>query len=397
MRPKSSGSKPKSSAAAQSSASAYEIGAYYFPNYHADPRTSSWHGHRWTEWELLKQAKPRFPGHRQPRVPAWGYEDESDPAVMTRKAKVAAAHGLSHWIFDWYHYEGAPFLNGCLDRGFLGAGQLPVKFALMWANHDWFNIHPARADGRGSRLLDGKVSRASFVPLVRHVVEDYFTHHGYWCIDGAPYFSFYDLPNFVAGLGGAGPARAALEMFREEAARAGFPRIHLNLIHWQNPILETPGGLDLTPTAIRQFGFDSIGSYAWVHHFTSRTFPEADYLEALAQNEQHWATQREIQSIPYFPNVSMGWDASPRTTSTDAYENRGYPFMTAFRDSTPANFRRALQKAKAFVDAAKLPVKHVSINAWNEWTEGSYLEPDTVHGLAYLEAIRDIFAKRSKK
>lgn len=35
--------------------------------------------------------------------------------------------------------------------------------------------------------------------------------------------------------------------------------------------------------------------------------------------------------------------------------------------------------------------KIMTINAWNEWTEGSYLEPDTVQGLGYLAAIQATF------
>ena len=58
-----------------------------------------------TEWELLKQAKPRFPGHLQPNVPQWGYEMDNDPAVMAKKIDAAADNGVDHFIFDWYWYN----------------------------------------------------------------------------------------------------------------------------------------------------------------------------------------------------------------------------------------------------------------------------------------------------
>lgn len=63
----------------------------------------------------------------------WGYEDEKDPAVMAKKIRAAATHGVDAFIFDWYWYEGGPFLNRCLDEGFLGAPNTDsLKFALMW-------------------------------------------------------------------------------------------------------------------------------------------------------------------------------------------------------------------------------------------------------------------------
>ena len=80
----------------------YEVAAYYFPNYHIDPRNEAWHGTGWNEWELVRQARPRFSGHNQPKEPLWGYEDEADPAVMAKKIDAAAEHGLTSFLFDWY-------------------------------------------------------------------------------------------------------------------------------------------------------------------------------------------------------------------------------------------------------------------------------------------------------
>src|SRR4051812_4029503 len=148
----------------------YEIGVYYFPGYHADPRVSAWHGNEWTEWRLLRAAKPRFKGHQQPKCPLWGYKDESSPAVMQTKANAASRFGVNHFIFDWYFYEGKPFLNGALDDGFLKIkGGPPIKFALMWANHDWLNIQPASLAGGSPLLLSGLVDARGFERITDHV------------------------------------------------------------------------------------------------------------------------------------------------------------------------------------------------------------------------------------
>ena len=88
------------------------VACYYFPNYHTDdPRNIINKGPGWSEWELVKAAGPRFPGHHQPNVPAWGYTDEKDPEVMAQKINAAADNGIDCFIFDWYMYEDGPFLE----------------------------------------------------------------------------------------------------------------------------------------------------------------------------------------------------------------------------------------------------------------------------------------------
>ena len=120
------------------------VASYYFGNYHpGDPRNAKMKGKDWSEWELVKAARPRFPGHQQPKVPLWGYEDESDPKVMAQKIAAAADHGIDAFIFDWYYYDDGPFLDRPIDIGFLKAtNNHRLKFAFMWANHDWLEIQP---------------------------------------------------------------------------------------------------------------------------------------------------------------------------------------------------------------------------------------------------------------
>ena len=77
-----------------------KVYSYYFPNWHADARNEKWHGKGWTEWEVTKCARPRFEGHHQPRIPLWGYEDESDPKVMEKKIATALKYGIDGFIFD---------------------------------------------------------------------------------------------------------------------------------------------------------------------------------------------------------------------------------------------------------------------------------------------------------
>ena len=90
----------------------------------------------------------------------------------------------------------------------------------------------------------------------------------------------------------------------------------------------------------------------------------------------------------------MGWDSSPRAAQEDEFGNFGYPFTNTIGHNTPENFRAALEKTKQRLLAQPGGPRILNINCWNEWTEGSYLEPDTVHGMKYLEAVRDVFGQR---
>jgi hypothetical protein len=107
----------------------------------------------------------------------------------------------------------------------------------------------------------------------------------------------------------------------------------------------------------------------------------------------YWDQAEKKLGVPYFPNVSMGWDSSPRCNQTDKFGNFGYPFTNTIKDNTPENFRTALEMTKRRLLARKNGPRILNINCWNEWTEGSYLEPDTVNGMKYLEAVRDVFGE----
>lgn len=180
-----------------------EVLAYYFPQYHQDPRNDQWHGKGWTEWELVKTAHPRYPGHHQPIVPEWGYFDESDPKWTTKEIDIAADHGITGFIYDWYWYEDGGFLLDGLNKGFLHAPNRDrLKFALMWANHDWTNIHPAKFRDQPETLASGRVSRAGFDRLTDYVIREYFSQPNYLKIGGMPYFSIYETGTFLAGMGG---------------------------------------------------------------------------------------------------------------------------------------------------------------------------------------------------
>ena len=371
---------------------AITVASYYFGNYHpGDPRNDKNKGPGWCEWELVKAAKPRFPGHQQPKVPQWGYIDESDPKVMAMKIDAAADHGVNAFIFDWYYYDDGPFLDRCIDRGYLKApNNNRVKFALMWANHDWTDIHPYKRGTPRNQLYHGRVSSENFEKICDLVIKDYFLHPSYWRIEGRPYFSFYDLSKLVANFGSVEATRTALDKFRAKAMAAGLPGLHLNAVAWGQPIL--PG--EKVPTdlvgLIKALGFDSTTSYVWVHHVALKQ-QVTDYNQARDDYFKYWDRAATMYGVPYFPNISMGWDPSPRADQRDVFGNFGYPFTNTIGNNTPERFREALALAKQRLLARLGGPRVLTINCWNEWTEGSYLEPDTVHGMKYLEAIQDVF------
>lgn len=370
----------------------YQVAAYYFPNFHTDPRNEARYGKGWTEWELLRKAKPRYPGHQQPKIPAWGYEDEADPVVFAKKNKAAADHGVDAFIFDWYWYEGRPFLQRGLEEGYLrAANRDKVKFCLMWANHDWVELFPRKYRQDSPLIFAGAVDLKKFEPVCHYVVEKYFTQASYWKIDGCPYFSIYEMGTFLRGFGDVKGTRRALDMFRDITRKAGFPDLHLNMVVTQIPNLPSETVVIDPAARLNELGVDSLTSYAWIHHSNLNTFPETPYSKALDDNQQAWKHYGCGFKQPYFPSVSMGWDSTPRTEQGMPWENLGYPYTPVVSDNTPTAFEKALEAAKGFLKEHPESKNVVTINAWNEWTEGSYLEPDTINGLAYLEAIKRVF------
>ncbi len=368
------------------------VAAYYFPNYHTgDPRNEKNKGKGWAEWELVKEAKPRFPGHHQPNVPAWGYTDEKDPKVMEQKIKAAKEHGIDAFIFDWYMYEDGPFLNRCLDEGFLKASNTnDLKFGLMWANHDWVELHPASKGKPHDLVYPAKVSEKRYDEICDHLIRDYFTKPNYWTIDGKPYFSIYDVQKFVAGFGSLEKTKVGMDRLREKAKKAGLPGVHWNLVAWGNPILPVENAPPDVKGLVKALGFDSVTSYVWIHHVG---LPEqaTDYNKVRDDYFKHWDKAKAEYGIPYFPNVTMGWDSSPRCNQADEFGVFGYPFMNTIGNNTPENFKKALKLTKEKLLADPKGPRILNINCWNEWTEGSYLEPDTRNGMKYLEAVHDVF------
>ena len=374
------------------------VASYYFANYHpGDPRNEVVHGKGWSEWELVKAAKPRFPGHRQPNVPAWGYEDESDPKVMARKIAAAADHGVDAFIFDWYWYDDGPFLERALDRGFLKASNNKrLKFGLMWANHDWVDIHPKTLGTPDKLLYPGTIKPATWDTLTDHVIRQYFKHPTYWKVQGRPYFSVYELYRLVESFGTVERTREALDHFRAKTKAAGFPDLNLNGVTWGVKIL--PGEKSITNVAemSRKLGLDSVTSYVWIHHVPLRQFPETPYAQVMDEYFKYAEGPALEYGVPYYPNVTMGWDSSPRARQEDEFVSRGYPFMATMSGNTPEAFRTALERTRDYLTKRPAADRILNINCWNEWTEGSYLEPDTRNGMRYLEAVKAVFppAKR---
>ncbi|KPK87866.1 MAG: hypothetical protein AMS27_01155 [Bacteroides sp. SM23_62_1] len=376
----------------------YFIATYYFPNYHVDKRNEQVHGTGWTEWALVKAAKPKFEGHWQPRVPAWGFTDEADPDVMAYKIAVAVDHGIDAFIFDWYYYNDGLFLERAIEEGFFGAKNRDwIKFGLMWANHDWLNIHPVSVSdyqsAEGPELLyPGAITPETWEQMTDYVIETYFKHLSYWFIDGAPYFSIYDLTKFLESFGSVEATATAVNSFRAKVKNAGFADLHLNAVIWGNTILPGPEKTIVTDInqLLQQVGFNSASSYVWVH-YVKPDFPVHDYLNARYTYFNFAEKIADSLDLPYYPNVTIGWDPSPRTEKDEPWEDLGYPFTGVFINNEPANVKQALLRAKEYLANHREADGILQINCWNEWTEGSYLEPDTAYGMEYLEAIKEIF------
>ncbi len=100
----------------------YDVAAYIWPSYTGkEPRSRQFWEQGIGEWQSVLSAEKRTEDQILPRRPLWGTVDEADPEVMEFQIKEALRHGVNVFIYDWYWYDRRPFLEQCLDEGFLGA------------------------------------------------------------------------------------------------------------------------------------------------------------------------------------------------------------------------------------------------------------------------------------
>jgi hypothetical protein len=309
---------------------------------------------------------------------------------MAQKIAAAADHGVNVFIFDWYYYNNEPYLEGALDQGFLHAtNNARLKFCLMWANHDWLDIQGYNPADQIKLLYPGKVSPATWDKICDLVIEKYFKHPSYWLVDGKPYFSIYEMSRFLDSFGSVANARAALDKFRGKVKAAGFPGLHVNAILWGRSTADWQN-------LCRELALDSLTSYTWVHHgaLNGGTFPVSDYIWGRDKYLEFYDGAVTNYAAPYFPNAMINWDNSPRAAHGIPW-NKPAPYVVnpVVTGNSPEAFQQSLEIIKARLLAAPTRPKIITINAWNEWPEGSCLEPEKQYGYGYLEAVKKVFAK----
>ena len=367
---------PAASSAGAKTVRRYDVAAYIWPSYHYEPRLERFWPEKDGEWYIVRRGRPRFAGHDMPRIPLLGYQDEADPAVMRGHVELARAHGINLFIVDWYWYENAPCLERQLNEGLIPAlAGTDMKFYLMWANHDVDTLWDMNVDTHWDRprpvLWSGGVSREVLEPMFERIIDKYLGLDCYYRIAGKPVFSVFEPSSLAKGLGGSEAARRALDWMRERARAAGLPGVELQAI--TRPSDLAAGGIG------RSLGFDSATAY----QFQMDASGGGDYVPWAHKATERWPAYEQAFGV-YYPHVSVGWDNTQRNPSFGA--------ESVVTGSTPDAFEACLWKARRYLDERPSQTPLVTINSWNEWTEGSYLLPDMRWGYGFLRAVRNVFA-----
>jgi len=296
-----------------------------------EPDVFGSHGPDWTEWELVRHATPRFPGHLQPKVPLWGELDTSLPATWDLLNGAALAAGIEVFLWDWYWWPDAPsnpLLVRGLEQGFLrSASSAKMRWAVMWANQDWEDLMPAKRKQPATVIFSGATNASAFAMLSDYWINTYFALPNYFRVQNGPsapacpLVSIYQIDLLVSSLGGLDLAAAAIAAFRARAAAAGHACVHVQAIGMGARRLPAP-----IPASLATLGVDSVTDYCPQHHFPMEGFPLVDYT-AYSSNyiSQYGALAAMVAPVAYAPNFGVAWDPSPRTVQSDAFDNWGEP------------------------------------------------------------------------
>lgn len=350
--------------------------AYYLPQYHTIPENDEWWGKGFTEWTNVRKAKPLFPGHYQPKIPAeLGYYTLLNSEIRMAQAKLAREYGIEGFVY-WHYWFG----NGkrLLERPFeevLASGQPDFPFALAWANESWRGFAHGLSNERKvliEQLYPGEEDYINHFNAVLPALRD----RRYIQVEGKPIFLIYkpfafdDVSRFIV-------------LWRKLAEENALPGIYFIACVYDAEQKDE----------LKEMGFDGINVsrlFEFYHH--RKPFFQAlkaKYYKLVfgCPNIVYYNDARKYfigddeRKENIFPTTCSNWDHSPRTG------RKGIIML----GSNPESFREDLKKAKDTVKDKDHDHSLIFIKSWNEWGEGNYLEPDRKYGRGFLEAIKDVF------
>ena len=333
--------------------------AFYLPQFHAIPENDEWWGPGFTEWTNVTKALPRFAGHYQPRLPgALGFYDLSDADALRRQAELARQYGIFGFCFHHYWFGGRRVLERPLEN-LLAHAEIEIPFCINWANENWTRTW----DGSERSVLLGQQHSPEDDLAFARSLEPLFDDDRYIRIGGKPLMMLYR-PSLLPD------AKATVERWREHFASRG-QEIFVTMAQAFDDDDPSVYGMDAA------VGFPPHRTGARVNPIASSRLFDPNYGATL-----RFYDDMMRESIAYrpdgfrlFPGVCPSWDNEARRPG------RGHAFV----GSSPTKYGHWVEQAgRWIIDQAPVEERLVFINAWNEWAEGTYLEPDRHYGYAYL-------------
>lgn len=335
--------------------------AFYLPQFHPIPENDQWWGEGFTEWTNVRKARSNLTGSVHPRVPAdLGYYDLRDIEVMHQQVVLAKANGIDGFCFYYYWFAGKQLLEKPLDN-WLSQETPDFPFCICWANENWSR----RWDGGEDDILMEQVyshdNDERFIRDVLPILKDL----RYIRINGAPLLLVYRvnlLPDPIQ----------TTDAWRRICREEGIPKIHLAAV-------QSFGFTDPRP-----YGFDAAVEFP---PHTNRFLLDPGKVPGVAPGfagylEDYLAVMADLIGKPdvdyvRYRGIMPAWDNTAR---------RNNCAHVLINESPRAYSQWLRYLTREVLKRAETQAPLIFINAWNEWAEGTYLEPDTHMGDALLRA-----------
>ena len=360
-----------------------DVFAFYLPQFHRTRENDRWWGEGFTEWNSIKQAQPLFDGHNQPKVPLNNYYyDLSDVNVMKWQSGLAKKAGITGFCVYHYWFEGKKLLQKPMEQ-LLQHKEIDFPFFFCWANESWTNAW-AMSGGKPKMLICQTYGGQNAWEEHFKYLLPFFKDRRYIKRNNKLLFVIYR-PETIPCL------NEMLAYFNRRAVDEGFAGF---IFMSQQVEFLINGGLN--KTIDYRIEYQPNYSEANSNSKIERTINHIENMILRFLNDKlHIQTPKikKLQIKDYdkiwrdillhkplddkvIPGAFTGWDNTPR------YKKHG----KVIRGGNPVKFyqyfRKLIRKAK---DDYKKDM--IFIFAWNEWTEGGYLEPDNRYGYGYLKAI----------